>query len=156
MIFTKRSDYGLRAALELAAGYGHGPLSAHQIAVCGGLPEPFVRKLLQDLAAAGIAQARRGRAGGYKLTNAPSRISVREVLEALEELAPVSCMADRPGEPGGEGPCAIEIPQIRCPTRAAWQAIDLRLRATLDAMTLDDLLAEVRGRGLAQEMVHGA
>lgn len=67
MIFTTRSDYGLRAALELAARYGEGPLSARRIAADGRLPEPFVRKILQDLSAAGIASPRRGRGGGYEL-----------------------------------------------------------------------------------------
>ena len=72
MIFTKRSDYGLRAALELAAGYGDGTMSAHRIATEGGLPEPFVRKLLQELARAGLATSSRGRHGGYELTKPPS------------------------------------------------------------------------------------
>lgn len=63
MIFTTRSDYGLRAALELAARYGEAPLSPRRIAADGRLPEPFVRKILQDLSAAGIAAARRGRGG---------------------------------------------------------------------------------------------
>ncbi len=169
MIFTKRVDYGLRAAMELAAGYGSAPLSARRIARRGGLPEPFVRKLLQQLARAGLADSQRGRCGGYLLARPPDRITVRETLEAFETLAPVPCLdpanlpvavSPRPVSPIGSAPedetCALDISECSCPTRAAWHLVDTKLRETLDAMSLDDLLAEVRRRGLAREMIHAS
>jgi len=169
MIFTKRSDYGLRAAMELAAGYGCGPLSARQIAQRGNLPEPFVRKLLQELARAGLANSERGRHGGYVLANAPDRVTVRETLEAFETLAPVPCLdpAKVPeverarsfagnGVASGEDACTLDIAEFNCPARAAWNLVDRKVRATLDALTLDDLLQEVQHRGLAAEMIHAS
>lgn len=178
MIFTKRSDYGLRAAMELAAGYGTGPLSARIIADRGNLPEPFVRKLLQELARAGLASSERGRNGGYRLARAPRRISVRETLEAFETLAPVPCLEQprahsRQGERASQAPpiapthdaahdagdeeaCTLPIIEHRCPTRAAWHLVDCRVRAALEDVTLDDLLREVDDQGLAPEMAHAA
>ena len=169
MIFTKRSDYGLRAAMELAAGYGCGPLSARQIAQRGNLPEPFVRKLLQELARAGLANSERGRHGGYVLAHAPGHVTVRETLEAFETLAPVPCLdpANVPevereqsfagnGGTSGEDACTLDIAEFSCPARAAWHLVDRRVRATLEAMTLDDLLREVQHRGLAAEMIHAS
>ncbi len=167
MIFTKRSDYGLRAAMELAAGYGAGPLSARQIARRGSLPEPFVRKLLQELAQAGLADSTRGRHGGYMLAREPARVTVRETLEAFETLAPVPCLdprnvtvsdslrraAGNDTNPGDEL-CALDAEEPGCPTRAAWHLVDRRVRATLEAMTLKDLLREVEQRGVAREMSH--
>ena len=156
MIFTKRSDYGLRAVLELAASYHRGPLSAREIARRGGLPEPFVKKLLQRLAAARIVQALRGRRGGYALTRAPEHISLLEVLEAFEDLAPVSCLQLQlqhlptdavPTE--GDAPCAAEVEEEACPVRAAWAMVDRRMRETLQTITLVDLLHEVRARGFS-------
>ena len=124
MIFTKRSDYGLRAALELAAGYGSGTMSAHQIATEGSLPEPFVRKLLQELARAGLASSSRGRHGGYRLTKPPSQMTVRETLEAFETLAPVPCLVctdDALEDPGDDDACGIDVaesvftaPMVEC------------------------------------------
>jgi Rrf2 family protein len=178
MIFTKRSDYGLRAAMELAAGYGTGPLPARVVAHRGNLPEPFVRKLLQELARAGLASSQRGRNGGYRLSRAPRRITVRETLEAFETLAPVPCLepprASRceetvtyPLQANGPAPstahdvgddeaCTLPIVERRCPTRAAWHLVDRRVRAALEEMTLDDLLREVDHQGLAPEMIHAA
>jgi len=161
MIFTKRSDYGLRAALEMAAGYGDGPMSAHQIAAEGGLPEPFVRKLLQELAHAGLAISSRGRRGGYRLTKPPSEVTVRETLEAFETLAPVPCLVcsdDGPTEPfdDADDVCRIDVEENRCPTRAAWHLVDEKVRETLDSLTLSDLLDEVHSRGLGEEMIHAS
>lgn len=158
MIFTKRSDYGLRAAMELAAGYGCGPLSARQIAQRGKLPEPFVRKLLQELTRAGLANSERGRHGGYVLARAPGSVTVHETLEAFETLAPVPCLdpaALAPASVDGEA-CTLDISEFRCPARAAWHLVDRRVRATLEAITLDDLLREVHHSGLATEMIHAS
>jgi Rrf2 family protein len=175
MIFTKRSDYGLRAAMELAAGYGSGPMSARQIARRGNLPEPFVRKLLQELAQAGLANSERGRNGGYMLARSPAEVTVRATLEAFETLAPVPCLDTANGtrltraatEPGAQPApsaeaalddeaCTLAISEFSCPTRAAWHLVDRKVRATLEAMTLDDLLHEVRHRGLSKEMIHAS
>ncbi|MFB6286017.1 MAG: Rrf2 family transcriptional regulator [Candidatus Bipolaricaulia bacterium] len=154
MIFTKRADYGLRAALELAARYGRGSLSAHQIAEHSELPGPFVKKLLQDLTAAGIAQSRRGRSGGYSLTDAPERIGLVDVLSAFEELAPVRCLAAYDDEEGAA--CVLEEHATDCPTRAVWQLIDRRVRSALEALTLADLLGVLEGQGLKLDVVvHG-
>lgn len=155
MIFTKRADYGLRITLELASRHGQGALSARRIARWSELPEPFVKKLLQQLAVAGVARSVRGRHGGYTLTRRPEEIPLSDALEAFEELAPVSCLAYPHGrgreqgpESEGGAPCALELAEAECPTRAVWAFVDGRLRAALDAISLADLLKELRVRGL--------
>lgn len=155
MIFTKRADYGLRAALELAAQHGRGTLSAHQISERSDLPEPFVKKLLQDLASAGLAQSQRGRRGGYYLTDAPERVGLLDVLSAFEDLAPVRCLAVNDAD-DGETACVLEEHATECPTRAVWRLIDSRVRAALEELTLADLLGVLSGHGLKLDVVvHG-
>ncbi len=153
MIFTKRSDYGLRAVLELAAHYHRGPLPARQIAQQGGLPEPFVKKLLQQLTAARLVRALRGRRGGYALARSPQEISLYEILKAFEDLAPVSCLRRapeaKPTDSEPETPCTADVQEEACPARAAWAWIDRRVRATLQSITLADLLREVQAQGFA-------
>jgi Rrf2 family protein len=158
VIFTKRSDYGLRAVLELAGHYSRGPLSAREIAERGGLPEPFVKKLLQRLASAEIVQALRGRYGGYVLTCSPEEISLLEILQVFEDLAPVSCLQHpvlerSVGTPIPEAevaepaPCSAEVIERACPVRVAWEMVDCRVRETLRSLTLADLLREVQSHG---------
>lgn len=161
MIFTRRSDYGLRAAMELAAAYGRGPQSARNIAQRGNLPEPFARKLLQDLSRAGLATSTRGRNGGYALARSPRRVTVRETLEAFETLDPVPCFQDDASGAAGAGEgsattCALDVTERRCPTRIAWRVVDRKVRAALEGVTLQDLVREVEERGLGRKLAHDA
>jgi len=130
---TKKSSYGLIAALELARARADGPLSAGAIARRYSLPAPFVEKILHELKQAGLVQSRQGRGGGYSLAAPPGEISLRRVLAALgESIDLVGCLG-----PGS----ACDIDGI-CPTKAAWGVINTRLREMLDALSLADLLAE--------------
>lgn len=133
MLFTRRSDYGLRAALELAANWGGPPLPAAELARRGDLPEPFARKALARLAAAGVARAHRGRRGGFELARPPRQIAVREILEPLQDLASVDCLSAE-----GASPCPFAEADA-CSTRRAWQLVQSRLDAAMTDLTLADL-----------------
>lgn len=144
MIFTKRSDYGLRAALELAAHYDQGPMTANAIAQRGRLPAAFVKKLMQELAAADVAVPVRGRAGGYALSRPPAQITARQVIEAFENLSPVSCLSQ--GLWQAQDPeCEVERAHP-CPLRPAWRLIGQKLLYALDSLTLADLLQQMESK----------
>ena len=137
MILSRRSDYGLRAALELAHAYGSGSLSAQRIARRNRLPIAFIKKLLQSLGRAGLVKATVGQQGGYALTRPPKQISIHELLEALEgNLSPVSCL--RPGD-------ACEI-VAGCSTRRVWSHLDRKIRDTLTSISLQDGLVLAHGK----------
>ena len=131
MQLTKKSSYGLIAALELAGEAAAGPLSASTIAGRYSLPLSFVEKILHQLKQAGLVWSTQGRKGGYRLARSPHRITVRQVLEALgESLDLVGCLG--PGTP-------CKLAQI-CPTKGAWKRIDQRLKEMLDSLSLGDLI----------------
>ena len=131
MQLTKKASYGLIAALELARSPSGAPMSAPAIAECYSLPVPFVEKILHRLRQAGLVSSRQGRGGGYTLAVDPSDLSVRGVLEALDEsLDLVGCLGPDP---------SCELTAI-CPTKQAWGKINLRFLDLLDSMSLSDLL----------------
>jgi len=128
---TKKSSYGLIAALELAANVSGRPVSAGVIASKYSLPAPFVEKILHQLKLADLVKARKGRGGGYYLAVDPASLSVRRVLEALDEsLDLVGCL-------GPNSDCRLT--RI-CPTKSAWAKIDQRFKELLDSLSLSDLL----------------
>lgn len=130
MIFTKRSDYGLRAILELARLDRSESLSASAIAERHGLPVAFVRKILQVLCRAGYITSEVGQQGGYSLARSAREISVLGLLEALEgDLAPVSCL-------GLEDDCRFSE---TCTTQEAWRHINSVLRDSLENVSVQDL-----------------
>jgi len=131
MNLTKKSSYGLIAAMELAQTDATAPRSAGTIAEQYELSVSFIEKILHELRTAGLVESKQGRYGGYYLARPPAEISVRDVLEALgESLDLVGCL-------GSEGRCALTS---FCPTQAAWRHIDVRFKHLLDSLSLQTLL----------------
>jgi Rrf2 family protein len=127
---TKRASYGLIAAVELARAPADTPRSATWIADRYDLPVAFIEKILHQLRRAGLVASRQGRGGGYILPMDAGRVSVRRVLEALDEgLDLVDCL-------GQETSCRLTGV---CPTKGAWRTINDRFRELLDKISLDDL-----------------
>jgi Rrf2 family cysteine metabolism transcriptional repressor len=92
MRLTARSEYGLLALIDLGVRFGEGPVSARGVAERQCIPMKFLEQLLASMRKAGLVSASRGAHGGFTLARDPSRISVLEVVEALEgPLAPTSC-----------------------------------------------------------------
>ena len=85
MQFKASTDYGLRAVLYLAA-QGH-TCSSKDIAQDMSIPRDYLIQLAQLLRNAGIIEARPGKHGGYRLANDPSKITLLQVVNALDDDA---------------------------------------------------------------------
>ena len=86
LTLTRRGDYVVRAAIALASAWdGAGRYrKIREVAEEMRLPPSYTPQLLGILARAGLAEAKAGRAGGYRLSRPPGAISVLEVIEAAE------------------------------------------------------------------------
>lgn len=76
-------DYGLRAVFYLAS-HG-GTCSSRDIAEDMAIPRDYLIQLAQLLRNAGLVVARPGKNGGYSLSKSPDRITMREVIAALDD-----------------------------------------------------------------------
>lgn len=88
--------YGLQLMAELAQQQGRGPIQVADIARRQELPPKYLHVLMGSLKAAGLVKVLRGPAGGCELARSPGRITVLEVVEALEGRAPASETATDP------------------------------------------------------------
>jgi Rrf2 family transcriptional regulator, cysteine metabolism repressor len=132
MRVSTRSDYGLRALIELSGHYGRGPLQSSEIALRRHIPEQYLDQLLTTLRKAGFIRSVRGPAGGHELVRDPGGIRVREVIETLEgSLSPVAWL-DEPAE-------QTDHPHT-CGQREIWERIRAATTQILDAYTVADLL----------------
>lgn len=143
---TRRGDYAVRAALHLAKQWpDRQHIKIRDVAAAMALPAGYTPRVLKMLAEAGLAEARAGRQGGYRLAAAPETISLLAVVEAAEG----SFTLDRCILRGG--PCHWED---ACAVHAAWatamQACRESLRATTlaDLVRADDELRQSRGGAL--------
>lgn len=109
LTLTSRGDYVVRAAIALASAWdGAGVYrKIREIAEEMRLPPSYTPQVLGILARAGLAEARAGRSGGYRLRRAPERISVLEVIEAAEGSLASSRCAIRGGPCRWDDVCAL-------------------------------------------------
>jgi Rrf2 family protein len=128
---SAKADYALRAALELAAAEGSGPVKGERIAQAQAIPIKFLENILLELRHAGLVQSQRGAEGGYWLARPAAEINLAEVLRIVEgPLANVRGM--RPEDVEYEG-AAEHLREI-------WIAVRANLRGVLEGATLADLV----------------
>jgi Rrf2 family protein len=128
---TARTDYAVRAALELAA-VAPDALTCDRIATAQGIPSRFLQAILGDLQHARLVTSQRGRDGGYRLALPPSEISVARVMRVEQGfLADVH----------GKRPEDVEYPGNATALATVWVAARAAYRRVLEEVTLADVLA---------------
>lgn len=131
MRVSAKTDYALRAAVELAAAHGDGtPVKGERLATTQSIPLRFLENILLQLRHAGIVESRRGADGGYKLARAPEEITLADVIRAIDgPLAGVS----------GQRPETLDFKGTSEPLRDVWIAVRASLRGVLEGVTLADV-----------------
>jgi Rrf2 family nitric oxide-sensitive transcriptional repressor len=84
-MFSQTAEYALRAIVTLAQGDAGGK-TAQDIARESQVPLDYLSKVLNLLARSGILHAQRGRRGGFTLTIPPARITVLDVVNAVDPI----------------------------------------------------------------------
>lgn len=131
MQITARSDYAIRAALELASRYPS-LVTIDSIVEDQAMPRKFVESILGQLRRGGLVQTQRGCAGGYSLARQPGQIFLGEIIRIVDgPLAEVRGL--RPHETAYDG-VAAHLPEV-------WVAVRSSLRAVLDTVSLQQLLS---------------
>ncbi|GLK47658.1 Rrf2 family transcriptional regulator [Brevundimonas intermedia] len=88
-----KTRYGLQALIFLARRSPE-PATSGVIAQGSEAPRKFLEAVLLELKLAGILKSRMGRSGGYELARAASKITMADVLRALDgPLALAPCAA---------------------------------------------------------------
>jgi Rrf2 family protein len=128
---SARADYALRAALELAAAAGEGPIKRERVCEAQGIPLAFVEHILLDLRRAELVQSMRGPDGGYWLSRPASQVSVADVVRAADGPL-VNVRGVRPENVEYHGTAEL--------LREVWLAARASLRDVLETTTLADLV----------------
>ncbi|MDQ3796801.1 MAG: SUF system Fe-S cluster assembly regulator [Pseudomonadota bacterium] len=102
---------------------------------------PTVSKVLKLLAQEGLLRSYRGVNGGYSLSRAPDRISVAEIIKALEGPIGLTECSSSPG---------LCHQESVCPIRPNWLKINRAILATLEGITLAEM-AQPASSAPAQE-----
>ncbi|HJT99322.1 MAG TPA: SUF system Fe-S cluster assembly regulator [Rhodanobacteraceae bacterium] len=126
---SKLTDYATVVMTSLAAA--DGVMSAQALAERARLELPTVSKLLKQLAQAGLVASTRGINGGYRLARAPERITIADIVTAMEgPIGMTECSAHA-------GLCGHEP---HCGVRVNWQRINQAIAGALANVSLADML----------------
>ena len=123
---------GVEAAIHCAAVLARletgRTLPASALAELHGLSQSYLLKHLQALASAGVFESVPGPHGGYRLAGSPERISLLDIVLAVEGREPAfRCAEIRQRGPGAlepsayVKPCGINVAMLKA--ERAWRAV---------------------------------
>jgi Rrf2 family protein len=104
---TRRGDYAVRAMLALAGNPQAERTTVREIALAMDIPVGFLPRVMADLARAGLVTSTIGRIGGYALGRPAERISLLDVIEAVEGDSRRTRCVLRGGPCGRDGHCQV-------------------------------------------------
>ncbi len=132
-VLRRNTDYALRAVVNLTVHYGNEPVSTRTIAIEEDISYQLACKLMQKLQKAGLVKSCMGSKGGFQLTREPAKISLIEVVEAIQ--GPISlnrCLL-------GVDACTK---QKECTLRVRLVGLQESISGYLTDITLDELSSQ--------------
>ena len=146
MRLSKRTEYGLRAVVQLGRLWPRTFVQSRDLAQQEELPNKFLESILLALRRGGFLESKVGSGGGYRLSRAPREIRVGDVIRRLEGRL---TLKEKEGVPASElspGKVAVRLLNDRLT-----QATD----EVLDNLTLEELLEHInRATTLQQSMYY--
>src|SRR6058998_2454711 len=147
MKFSKKSEYALRALIELTAQYGQPHLQRHEIAKRQQIPIEFLEQILLTLKNAGLLGSRRGVTGGYSLIKPPQDITLGQVIRILDgPLAPIACVSKSAYQKCSDCPYAEDTGHAACPIQGVMLNVRNAISDILDNYTLSDFAKQTKGK----------
>lgn len=131
VIFSKKCELGVQAALYLSILDKDVCISAKQISEELNVPREFVSKVLQLLRPSGIVGSKKGKSGGFYLQKDSKKIRLIDIVKALDGLETFN-------------KCALGFPDCSpskpCPVHDKWG----KLREETLRMLSEETLYELR------------
>jgi len=81
---SRKTLYGLQAAILLAKRHDAGSVLITDLAQEGHIPKKFLETILLELKKEGILNSKKGKGGGYVLAKDPQNISVGDIIRTLD------------------------------------------------------------------------
>jgi Rrf2 family protein len=133
MMFTTKTEYGLKAMVILAKATSKEPVSLTQISKQQHISQSYLEHIFAKLKANDLVKSIKGVSGGYVLTRTPKQINVFEIVEALEgPLAVFYCMSHEND--------SVACNAKGCLTKQVWHELQKNIIKTLRKFKLADLV----------------
>ncbi|MGN6162050.1 MAG: RrF2 family transcriptional regulator [Marmoricola sp.] len=133
MRVSTKSDYALRALIEIATREANGEVkavSAEELGRVQDIPHGFLQAIVADLRRAGIVVSQRGQAGGWRLARKAADVPLADVIRAVDGPL-VSVYGLRPEAVRYSGNAEV--------LQRVWIAARSSLRDVFEVVTVADL-----------------
>lgn len=136
MRLSRRSEYGIRALVDLVRHADETPVALATLADRNNLPPKFLEQIMSTLKHGGIVRTTLGAHGGYTMAANPESVSLGRVIRLLDgALAPLPCVSLR-----YYGRCSCPD-EATCPLRDVMLDVRDSMLDILDQETLADVAA---------------
>jgi Rrf2 family transcriptional regulator, iron-sulfur cluster assembly transcription factor len=135
LLYSKASEYALRALTHLAGRMPEGFTLLRQITDAEEIPYAFLSKIFHELVQAKLLRSAKGPGGGYALARPASSISLYEIKDAVEGTVDLERCAV------GLDHCTDGMP---CPQHDVWKKLRQEIKHYLQQTTLADMERAVR------------
>ena len=127
---TRRGDYAIRGMVYLASRPADQMSLLSDIAANIDVPQALLAKIFQHLSRVGLVNSYRGTGGGFKLGQPAEKISLLDIVEAVEGPIILNRCLTR------EGACHRDS---ICPVHPVWHNIQEKVRQMLREVTVKQL-----------------
>ena len=107
MIYSRTSEYAIRAFVNLSRVEEGKYAMVKHIAQQEGIPTHFLAKILQQLARKGLLRSSKGPTGGFSLRRKPAEVSLMDIVQALDGLGDYEKCASGLAECSDDAPCGM-------------------------------------------------
>ncbi len=132
MRVSAKTDYAVRALIELASRSDGTAVTAEELAQLQEIPHGFLQAILADLRRAGVVGSQRGQAGGWRMARDAGTVTVADVMRAVD--GPLVSIHD-------VRPEAVRYNETAAGLQQVWIAARSSLREVLEQVTIGALVA---------------
>lgn len=137
MVYSRSTEYAIRAFVYLAQVPEGKYAMVRQIAAAEKIPAHFLAKILQQMVRKGLLYSNKGPTGGFCLRVPPKKITLMRLIEALNGLTDYQkCVS-------GLSECTDEAP---CGMHDSWKTLRRRIIRYLETTTIAELVVSLEAK----------
>jgi Rrf2 family protein len=146
MIYSRSSEYAIRACVRLAQAPTGKCVMAKDIAREEDIPVHFLAKILQELARKGLLRSTKGPSGGFCLNGPARKLRLVDIVEAVDGLESYDrCLAGKP----------VCSDRTACAMHEGWMGLRSRIMKYLGGSSVGDLARASASSGASRPVVSG-
>ncbi len=140
MMLTSKGRYAVMAVVDLANNTAEHkykkPITLSDIASRQEITLPYLEQIFARLKMGKVVKSIRGPGGGYLLDRSPNKITIADIVSAVNEPIKMT----RCDVSGGKKSCRTD--NVKCPTHDLWEGLGDHIHSYLESISVADVCDE--------------